>query len=98
MDEQGLKAEFHEQTARIHWHELQPHFARGAVVLVGETLDLVDVALQLKLDNKQQFEDWIGAGDISGPSDEQAQQLFDDNPEVWAVVAAPWVLVQLQRA
>jgi hypothetical protein len=97
VDQEQLAGEFHQQTAQITWHELQPQFARGAVVIVGPALDLVEVALQLRQDNKAQFEQWLTSGDISGPSDEQAQQLFDDNPTVWAVVAAPWVLVQLER-
>ncbi len=95
MDEEQLRAEFHQQTAQISWHELQTHFAHGAVVIVNSELNLVEVALQLQRDNKAQFEQWIADGDISAVSDEQAQQLFDDNPRVWTVVAAPWVLVQL---
>ena len=98
MDDEQLRAEFHQQTAQISWHELQPHFAHGAVVIVGQTLNLVEVAVQLRRDNKVQFEQWIASGAIVGPSNEQAQQLFDDNPTVWTVVAAPWVLVQLQAS
>jgi len=95
MEEEELRAEFHQQTAKISWHELQPQFARGAVVIVAPELNLVEEALQLRSDNKTQFEQWIADGEVSGPSDEQAQKLFEDNPTVWAVVAAPWVLVQL---
>jgi hypothetical protein len=93
-EDEALRQEFHSQTARIRWHELQPHYARGAVVRVGEELDLVDVALQLRRDNKAQFDAWIAAGQIDGISDELAAGWYRENPEVWAVVVAPWVLVQ----
>ncbi len=90
----ALRAEFHSQTARIPWHDLQPHYARGAVVMVQENMDLVEVAIQLRRDNKGQFEAWIAGGQVAGVTDEQASAWYDSNPEVWAVVVAPWVLVQ----
>ena len=89
-----LRREFHTQTARIHWHELQTYFAGGNVVQVAAHLNLVEVAVQLGLDNSVQFESWIKAGDIAPVADEQAQAWYDLNQELWAVVAAPWVLVQ----
>ena len=46
----SLRQDLLEQTARIRWHELQPHYARGALVLVGEGMDLVETALQLRLE------------------------------------------------
>jgi hypothetical protein len=94
----ALRAEFHSQTARIHWHDLQPHYARGAVVTVEEGMDLVEVAIQLRRDNKAQFEAWIAGGQVAGVSDDQARAWYDSNPELWAVVVAPWVLVQAGSA
>jgi hypothetical protein len=92
--QEALRKEFHDQTARINWHELQPYYARGAVVMVEPDTDLVEVALQLRLDNKQQFQLWMDSAEVGGVSDERGQQLFTENPEVWAVVVPPWVLVQ----
>ena len=89
-----LRQDLLEQTARISWHELQPHYARGALVLVAEDMDLVETAVQLRLDNKQQFEAWMAEGKVGGVPDELGQQLFEENPDLWAVVVAPWVLVQ----
>jgi hypothetical protein len=89
-----LRAEFHTQTATISWQDLQPHYASGAVVMVARELNLVEVAMQLRGDNKVQFELWMAEGKVSGVGDELGQRLFDDNPAVWAVVVAPWVLVQ----
>ena len=94
LPEDRLRAEFHAQTAKIPWQSLQTHYARGAVVWVSPALDLVDVAVHLHGDDKARFEQWIAEGSIEGISDERGQQLYDENPMLWAVVAPPWVLVQ----
>ena len=89
-----LRSEYLSQTARIRWHDLQTYFAHGSVVAVSPGLDLVEVAVQLGLDNTEQFQSWIGSGDVCAVHDEQARTWYDDNQELWAVVAPPWVLVQ----
>lgn len=97
LSAEALRTGFHGQTAQIPWQDIQPHYARGAVVLVAAELDLVDVALQLRLDNTAQFQTWMDSGEVSGVSDDQGRQLAEDNPALWAVVVPPWVLVQLPK-
>lgn len=92
-----LRNEYHGQTARIRWHELQTYYAHGSVVIVADPLNLVEVAVQLGLDNTARFQQWISDGSVAAVSDEQALAWYEANPELWAVVAAPWVLVQQQR-
>lgn len=89
-----LREEYHGQTARIHWHELQTYYAHGSVIAVSPALDLVEVAVQLGMDNTACFQRWIESGEVAPVSDEQALQWYDANTLLWAVVAAPWVLVQ----
>ena len=89
-----LRREYLGQTARINWHELQTYYAHGSVVAVSADLDLVEVAVQLGLDNTEKFQQWIADGLVSPVADEQALAWYQANQELWAVVAAPWVLVQ----
>ena len=89
-----LRAEYHSQTARIRWHELQGWYARGSVIGVTPSMNLVEVAVQLGLDNTAVFEQWISEGSVAPVSDDQALAWYEANPELWAVVAPPWVLVQ----
>ncbi len=89
-----LRREYHAQTARIRWHALQTHYAGGRVVVVAPGTDLIEVAVQLGLDNTDAFTAWIEGGQVSGVSEEQALAWYTADAEVWAVVAAPWVLVQ----
>ena len=92
--ERLLRAEYHSQTARIRWRDLQTWYARGSVIAVAARLNLVEVAVQLGLDNTAQFQRWIGEGSIAPVKDDQALGWYEANPELWAVVAPPWVLVQ----
>ena len=92
--EQRLRQDYHQQTARIHWNELQTYYAGGSVIRVVSGLNLVEVAVQLGLDNTACFQGWIDSGEVAAVSDEQALIWYDSNAQLWAVVAAPWVLVQ----
>lgn len=84
------------QTAKIEWQELQRHFARGMVIKVAPGLDLVEVAARLVADDKAAFEGWLEQGLVCNASDDDARAWSDSQPTFWAVVVAPWVLVQPQ--
>ncbi|MEM6775099.1 MAG: DUF2288 domain-containing protein [Pseudomonadota bacterium] len=96
-DPDRLRSDFHAQTARIAFSELQRYFAAGKLVLVAGDLDLVGVALALARDDTASFEAWIAAGAVAPVSDDQARTWLSADAELWAVVAQPWVLVQEQR-
>jgi hypothetical protein len=89
-----LRREFHGQTARIAWRDLQLHYAHGSVVRVSPGLDLVEVAVQLGLDNARCFASWTEHGQVAPVSDAEALAWYEADALLWAVVAAPWVLVQ----
>lgn len=89
-----IKARLNLETSRIHWHELQTYYARGQVVRVAPDLDLLDVASELAADNKTRFEQWLSGGQVGDVSPDLARAWYDRNAELWAVVVAPWVLVQ----
>lgn len=82
------------ETGQISWPELQRYFARGVVIIVANELDLVEVAKQFSLDNKDAVQTWIKDGLVKNASDDDAKQWNDAQQEFWAVVTAPLVLVQ----
>lgn len=82
------------ETARINWQELQPHFARGAAVYVSPDLDLIQTARLMADDDTATLGKLMQQGKFGVVSEAQAQQFVADNQAMWAVVVAPWVLVQ----
>ena len=85
----------HTETARIKWQELQPHFARGVLLYVDLELDLIEIAADMATDMAKQLESVLQAKKISHPSNDQAKDWFENNTEFWAVVVAPYVLIQI---
>lgn len=89
-----LYAKLNGETARIAWYELQRHFARGVVIKVEAGVDLVEVATQFALDDKAAILNYMDSGQIARASDADALGWSAGDTVFWAVVAAPWVLVQ----
>ena len=83
------------QTSKIAWRELGRFFAGGKVLLVDKSLNLVEVASAVSSDNTQAVSQWVGANQLAAVSDEQALDWQQKDEHLWAVVTAPWVLVQL---
>jgi len=93
-DPEQLAAYFNSETAKIGWAELERFYAQGVVLHVAQGLDLVQVAVKLAQDDTASFSAWMEQGLVGRMADDVAAKLFDSQGEVWAVVAAPWVLVQ----
>ncbi len=82
------------ETSQIPWKELQRFFANGTAVFVAPDLDLVDVAYQFYLDNKDQVSLWMQNNQVTLVTDQQALNWLESDADVWAVVVKPWILVQ----
>ena len=82
------------ETAQVEWTELQGFFAKGALVHVSSKLDLVDVAAHIACDDNIAVQDWMATGKVGKLSDQTAADWQNRNPLLWAVVVAPWILVQ----
>jgi len=93
-DASTLYAKLLGETAAITWEELQPFFARGALLQVAGDADLVEVALAVAEDDQTKVAAWLHGGQLSKMQPEQAQDWLERDPDLWAVVVAPWVLVQ----
>ncbi|MDO9321851.1 MAG: DUF2288 domain-containing protein [Pseudomonas sp.] len=86
------------ETASISWAELQPFFARGALLWVSAELDLVAVALAVAQDDKASIAAWLAAAQVGKLEAVQATDWLERDPPLWTVVVAPWVLVQERGA
>ncbi|WP_019529986.1 DUF2288 domain-containing protein [Dasania marina] len=92
--EESLIIKLNRETSKINWHELQKFYASGAVIAVAPGMDLIDVAVQISADNKTAVSQWLADASISQVSEEQAQSWYEQEQMHWALVIAPWVLVQ----
>ncbi|KAI2687561.1 DUF2288 domain-containing protein [Pseudomonas sp. TNT3] len=82
------------ETASITWKELEPFFAKGALLWVDPTLDLVAAAEAVATDEDEKVAAWLAADTLSKLSESRALDLFERDPELWAVVVSPWILIQ----
>ena len=94
LNSDELRQAINLETGKLSWQELQRHFARGVVVVISPELDLIDVAGKFIEDNKSFVEKWSNQGKITRANDDHAQHWNKENSNFWAVVIAPWVLVQ----
>ena len=82
------------ETARIDWNELQRYFAMGRLIVVDSNLDLVDTAADFVDDNSEKIKTLLETEKVRKADTENARVWNERQPRFWAVVAAPWVLVQ----
>ncbi|HEX8592870.1 MAG TPA: DUF2288 domain-containing protein [Pseudomonas sp.] len=82
------------ETASITWKELQPFFAKGALLWVEPSLDLIEVAQAVAENDAAKVSAWLSTGNVAKVAEPRALELFERDPTLWAVVVAPWVLIQ----
>jgi len=89
-----VKSRLNTETAKIGWSEIQRFFAKGQVFIVAPELDLVDTAASMIHDEKSSVEKWLEQGQIRQAVTDDAKRWNESDPDLWAVVVAPWILVQ----
>ena len=92
FDELTLK--LNRETGKIPWRDLQKFFAQGRAIWVAEGQDLIEAARWVVEDNSEQVRNLMDSGKLGNVSDQMAREWLDHDETVWAVVSAPWVLVQ----
>lgn len=89
-----LYAQLLGETAQISWTEIMPQFAKGNVIWVASAQDLVAVAEHIINDDKKKISALMQQKALHVLSDDIALDYAQREPELWAVVVSPWVLVQ----
>lgn len=99
LDESSdVMVKLNRETSRILWKDLQRFYAQGAVLVVAPELDLVVTATAVANDDAAAVSAWMKSDQLTKASEDLAISWLNENCEVWAVVVAPWVLVQRERA
>ncbi|ROL82928.1 hypothetical protein BK636_10245 [Pseudomonas chlororaphis] len=82
------------ETASITWKELEPFFAKGALLWVDASLDLIEAAEAMAENQAEKVSVWLAAEKVGKVSATRALDLVERDPLLWAVVVSPWILVQ----
>ncbi len=89
-----LRQKLNLETTKIRWGLLDHYQQQDSVIEVTKQLDLIDVACEFVRDNRVQVKTWLDQLLINKVSNAQAQVWKAEDREIWAVVVAPWALVQ----
>lgn len=93
-DTEELRIRLNAETGKLAWQELERFFARGVVIVAAPELDLVEVAARMVADDTAAIQHWLGEGHLARAEEHHARDWSLRAPTFWAVVAAPWVVVQ----
>lgn len=88
-----LQARLEAEVMEVEWDALQPHFARGALVLVDPGLPIVKVAMAVGLDLADDVKGWMASGAVQTVRDEHAKGFAQDDKFRFLIVQ-PFVLAQ----
>ena len=97
MNEQDTLRRLNQETAKIHWQELQRYYAGGNMVEIDIDLDLVKTGAEIVNDNTALIESLIKGKKITPVDDNRATHWHEQNQLLWALVVKPWILVQLPK-
>ncbi len=77
------------------WDWLRAHLERGGIIIVGPSLDIVDVGLTLAADDTATIKGWITEQKLGKPSAEQIA-AWDRHKEkrFLSLIISPFVLIQ----
>jgi len=89
-----LLTRLNKETAKLSWNELERHFARGSVIKVEQGEDLIKTAVLFANDDAKAIEDKLSQGLVVNSTMDDAKTWNERQSEFWAVVVAPFVLVQ----
>ncbi|MHC6224393.1 DUF2288 domain-containing protein [Pseudomonas sp. X10] len=85
------------ETAIIEWKALERFWAKGDLIWVDPSLDLIEVAQAMAENRSETFANWRNAGTVGPVTAEQALDLQGRDPEIWAVVVSPFIVIQEKK-
>jgi hypothetical protein len=86
------------ETAVIEWKALERFWAKGDLIWVDPTLDLIEVAQAMAENRSESVALWRNAGTVGPVSSDQALDLQNRDPEIWAVVVSPFIVIQERKS
>lgn len=82
------------ETAIIEWKALERFWAKGDLIWVAPPLDLIVVASAFAQNQSETVAKWRADGTVVPVPADLAASLQARDPEIWAVVVSPFILIQ----
>ena len=93
--EQALRLRLGETRGTALFSDLRAHLARDAVFVVAETVELLDAAVAVAMDDVATVGRWIESNELRKPTADEREQWRLAVGRRWqAIVVQPFVLVQ----
>lgn len=86
------------ETAIIEWKALERFWAKGDLIWVDPSLDLIEVASAMAENRSETFEKWRSNGTVVPVTAEHALDLSSTVAPIWAVVVSPFIVIQKKSA
>jgi hypothetical protein len=93
--------EFAEQIDEASWDMLKPHHERGAVFMLSDQLNLVEVATAIAKDDVGKVKSWLESKEMRQISEEEVElwEKMDREKIVNFLIVQPYVIIQkIQRS
>lgn len=97
MSKKQLIEKLHGETALLSWSEIMPHYARNVVFRVASHVDLIELAAIMIEDDAGAIQSAMQSNQLAKLDVATAKKWANNESSkltLWAVVVAPWVLVQ----
>jgi hypothetical protein len=75
----------------VAWSWLRPHQERGVLFLVGEELELIEVAIAVAEDRAETIRSWLDAGLLNQPGPEQVEEWEISGGLFAGVIVKPYI-------
>ncbi len=94
-EQQDLKAQLTENLEVAEWEWLIPHAKRDAVIVVADSVDLLDVGTKSVSDDLLEMKKWVEKELIAKPSAQQISEWNSDRTKRFrTLIVQPYVFVQ----
>ena len=94
QSDEELREHLHGETSKLPWTELEKHFAQGVIIKVEKGIDILDVAIVIARDDKENLKTWMNDKKVMAAEVEDAKKWHEASASLWSVVVAPFILVQ----
>ena len=94
-DKENLLAKLMNEIDVAKWDLLAPHHEREALFVVNKSLELPPVGLAMTRDEVEYVRNWLTAGDIYQPTEEQIAVWKEEEVKFKYLIVQPYVLAQL---